>query len=169
MALSIHDPYQAGRRGRRARRSALSEINVTPLVDVMLVLLIVFMISAPLLTAGVPVELPKTEAGSLQDQSEPLTVSIRADGSIYLKEDQVAFANLSPRLHEMAGPDTSKPLYVRADGKAAYAVVAQVMAALSTSGFTAINLITDTGGPSSGGKTAAAPKPPGTAEETGAQ
>ncbi|HEX5262167.1 MAG TPA: ExbD/TolR family protein [Phenylobacterium sp.] len=175
MALSTNDAFAAAGRGRgrrrggRGRRGALSEINVTPLVDVMLVLLIVFMISAPLLTVGVPVDLPKTEAGSLQDQSEPLTVSIRADGSIYLKEEPVAFANLSPRLHEMAGPDTSKPLYVRADGKAAYAVVAQVMAALSTSGFTAINLITDTGGPSSGGKTASAPKPPGAAEETGAQ
>ena len=162
MALSANDAFAAGggrgrrRRGGRGRRGALSEINVTPLVDVMLVLLIVFMISAPLLTVGVPVELPKTEAGSLQDQSEPLTVSIRADGAIFVKEDPVPFASLAPRLHEMAGPDTTKPLYVRADGKAAYAVVAQVMAALSTSGFTAINLITDTGGPSSGGT---APKP----------
>ena len=162
MALSAHDAFSAGggggrrRRYGRGRRGALSEINVTPLVDVMLVLLIVFMISAPLLTVGVPVELPKTEAGSLQDQSEPLTVSIRANGAIFVKEDPVPFASLSPRLHEMAGPDTTKPLYVRADGKAAYAIVAQVMAALSTSGFTSINLITDTGGPSSGG----APKPP---------
>jgi biopolymer transport protein TolR len=157
MALSAHDAFAAGGRGRRrrggrGRRGALSEINVTPLVDVMLVLLIVFMISAPLLTVGVPVELPKTEAGSLQDQSEPLTVSIRADGAIFVKEDRIPFANLAPRLKEMAGPDTTKPIYVRADGKAAYATVAQVMASLSTSGFTAINLITDTGGPSSGAK-----------------
>jgi biopolymer transport protein TolR len=164
MALSANDAFAASggrrrRRGGRGRRGALSEINVTPLVDVMLVLLIVFMISAPLLTVGVPVELPKTEAGALRDQSEPLTVSIRADGSIFVKEDPVPFASLAPRLHEMAGPDTTKPLYVRADGKAAYAVVAQVMAALSTSGFTAINLITDTGGPSSGAKTAENPKP----------
>ena len=157
MALSTNDAFAAAGRGRgrrrggRGRRGALSEINVTPLVDVMLVLLIVFMISAPLLTVGVPVDLPKTEAGALQDQSEPLTVSIRADGSIFVKEDPGPFANLSPRLHEMAGPDTSKPLYVRADGKAAYATVAQVMAALSTSGFSAINLITETGvWPSSG-------------------
>ena len=159
MALSANDAFAAGagrgrRRRGRGRRGALSEINVTPLVDVMLVLLIVFMISAPLLTVGVPVELPKTEAGSLQDQAAPLTVSIRADGSIFIKEDAVAFANLAPRLHEMAGPGGAKPLYVRADGKAAYAVVAQVMAALSTSGFTSINLITDTGGPSSGAKPA---------------
>ena len=155
MALSANDAFAAGggrgrrRRGGRGRRGALSEINVTPLVDVMLVLLIVFMISAPLLTAGVPVELPKTEAGSLQDQNEPLTLTIRANGQIFIKEDQVPFANLAPRLHEMAGP-TTKPIYVRADGNAPYAIVAQVMASLSTSGFTSINLITDTGGPSSG-------------------
>src|ERR1700760_4459537 len=151
MALSANDAFAASgrgrRRGRRGRRGALSEINVTPLVDVMLVLLIVFMISAPLLTAGVPVELPKTEAGSLQDQTEPLTVTIRADGQIFVKEDEVPFGSLSPRLKEMAGPNTGKPIFVRADGKAPYAIVAQVMAALSTSGFSSINLITDTGGP----------------------
>ena len=158
MALSANDAFAAGgrggrrRRGGRARRGALSEINVTPLVDVMLVLLIIFMISAPLLTAGVPLELPKTEASSLQDQSEPLTVSIRQDGSVYIKEDRIAFATLAPRLREMAGPDQTKPIYVRADGRAPYAIVAQVMAALSTNGFSSINLITDTGGPSSGGK-----------------
>jgi biopolymer transport protein TolR len=163
MALSANDAFAASggrgrrRRGGRGRRGALSEINVTPLVDVMLVLLIVFMISAPLLTAGVPVELPKTEAGSLQDQAEPLTLTIRANGQIFVKEDEIPFSNLAPRLREMAGPNTTKPIYVRADGKAPYAIVAQVMASLSTSGFSAINLITDTGGPSSGA-TPAAPK-----------
>jgi biopolymer transport protein TolR len=157
MALSAHDAFSAGggRRGRRRRgrqRGTLSEINVTPMVDVMLVLLIIFMISAPLLTAGVPVELPKTEAAAIQDQSEPLSVSIRADGSIFLGERQIAFSNLATELRTTAGPDSKKPIFVRADGKAAYAVVAQVMAALSTSGFTSINLITDTGGPSSGAR-----------------
>jgi biopolymer transport protein TolR len=166
MALSANDAFAAsgGGRGRRrrgrARRGALSAINVTPLVDVMLVLLIVFMISAPLLTAGVPVELPKTEAGSLQDQTEPLTVTIRADGQLFVKEDEIPFGNLAPRLKEMAGP-TTKPIYVRADGKAPYAIVAQVMAALSTSGFTSINLITDTGGPSSGATPQKAANPSG--------
>ena len=161
MALSANDAFAAGgrrrRRGGRGRRGALSEINVTPRVDVMLVLLIVFMISAPLLTAGIPLELPKTEAGALQDQSQPLTLSIRADGQVFVGETEVPFANLAPRLREMAGPDTKKPIFVRADGKAAYSVVAQVMAALSTSGFTSINLITETGGPSSGDKPAPAP------------
>jgi biopolymer transport protein TolR len=156
VALSAHAAFSAGggRRGRRRRgrqRGTLSEINVTPLVDVMLVLLIVFMISAPLLTAGVPLELPKTEASSIDDQKEPLSVSIQADGRVYIGDRPVAFASLSPQLREMAGDDTKKPIFVRADGKASYAIVAQVMAALSTSGFTSINLITDTGGPSSGG------------------
>jgi len=163
MAISSNDAFGAGgarrrRRSSRGRRGTLSEINVTPLVDVMLVLLIVFMISAPLLTVGVPVELPKTEAGAMQDQTEPLSVSIRANGSIFIQEDPVAFSSLAPRLKEMAGTDTKKPIYVRADGKASYAVVAQVMAALSTSGFTAINLITDTGGPSSSGAPGKAPE-----------
>jgi biopolymer transport protein TolR len=162
MGLSASDAFAAtgGRRRRRrygrGRRGALSEINVTPLVDVMLVLLIIFMISAPLLTVGVPVELPKTEAGAMQDQTQPLTVSIRADGSIFLQETEVAFAQLGPRMQAMAAGNHAKPIYVRADGRATYAVVAQVMAALSTSGFTSINLITDSGGPSSSG---AAPKP----------
>jgi len=152
MALSAHDAFSAGdgrRRRRRRGRGALSEINVTPLVDVMLVLLIIFMISAPLLTAGVPVELPKTEAGAMQDEPDPITISIRPDEAIYIGEDAVPFANLSPRLKEMA-TDTTRPIYVRADGKASYEIVARVMASLSTSGFTSINLITDTGGPSSG-------------------
>jgi biopolymer transport protein TolR len=165
MALSANDAFATGgsrrrRRYGRGRRGTLSEINVTPLVDVMLVLLIVFMISAPLLTVGVPVELPKTEAGSMQDQTEPLSVSIKADGAIFVGEDPVIFAGLAPRLREMAGSQTSKPIYVRADGRAAYAVVAQVMAALSTSGFTSINLITDTGGPTSGTRPATTPASP---------
>ena len=136
----------------------MSEINVTPLVDVMLVLLIIFMISAPLLTVGVPLELPKTEAGAMQDQQEPLTVSIKADGAVFLNETPVAFGSLAPTLRDMSGAGFKRPIYVRADGRAPYAIVAQVMAALSASGFTQINLLTDTGGPSSG------PKPPPTAE-----
>ena len=158
MALSAHDAYSAGggrRRRRGSRRGALSESNVTPLVDVMLVLLIVFMVSAPLLTVGVPLELPKTEASAIPDQSEPLTVSVRADGTIFIQEEETPFSALAPRLVAMADGATERPIYVRADGRASYATVAQVMAALSSSGFTSINLLTDTGGPSSGGDQAA--------------
>ena len=152
MALSANDAFSLGRRRRRGgmRRTALAEINVTPLVDVMLVLLIIFMISAPLLTVGVPVDLPKTEAAAVDDQTEPLTITVRADGALFIQDHQTAFDQLSIRLTALAGQGFDKPIFVRADGKAPYETVAQVMAALSTSGFTKINLITDTGGPSSG-------------------
>ncbi len=158
MALSVHDAFSAGRRNRRrrGRRSNLAEINVTPLVDVMLVLLIIFMISAPLLTAGVPVQLPKTEAGALSNQNQPLTITVRGDGSIYVQDEATPFADLGPKMRAVSNAGYDKPVYVRADGKAPYAIVAQVMASLSTSGFTQIDLITDTGGPSSGAKS-----PPG--------
>ncbi len=121
------------------------------MVDVMLVLLIIFMISAPLLTVGVPLELPKTEAAALQDQEKPITVSVRADGSIFLDQEEIAFGSLSPALERAAGDRRSRPIFVRADGRVRYATVAQVMAALSASGFTSINLVTDSGGPDSGG------------------
>jgi len=150
MALSLDSSNMLrGRRRGRSRR-ALSEINVTPLVDVMLVLLIIFMISAPLLTAGVPLQLPKTEAGAISDQKEPLTISIRSDGAIFVQAVEVPFAELAPKMKSMAESGFDKPVYVRADGRAPYAVVAQVMASLSQSGFTSIGLLTDTGGPSSG-------------------
>ena len=172
MALSSNDAFSAGGRGRhrrsRGRRGALSEINVTPLVDVMLVLLIVFMISAPLLNVGVPVELPKTEAGAIPDQAEPITLSIRANGAIFLGEDAVPFAFLTPAVMRAAHGSTDRPIFVRADGAASYSVVAQVMAALSTSGFHTLNLITDTGGPSSGPRPAPA-APPAAATPTPAQ
>ena len=153
MALSSHDAFShsRGRRRRRGRGRALSEINVTPLVDVMLVLLIVFMVSAPLLTVGVPVELPKTEAGAMQEQTEPVTVSIRSDGRIFVQEDEAPFAELGPRLSAVAGAGKDKPVYVRADAGARYERVAQVMARLQASGFTSIGLITDTGTPEDAG------------------
>ena len=160
MALSIHDAFAAGgrrNRRRRGRRAALAEINVTPLVDVMLVLLIIFMISAPLLTAGVPVQLPKTEAGAMNNQTEPVTVTIRADGSIYVQAAEIPFEQLAPKMRALSQGGYDKPVYVRADGRASYETVARVMASLSTSGFTQIGLITDTGGPSSGPKAPAAP------------
>jgi biopolymer transport protein TolR len=105
-----------------------------------------------IVTNAPPAELaPAIQAPEPQTaQTEPLSVSIRADGSLFVQEEPTPFSSLAPRLKEMSSGDTRKPIYVRADGKASYAVVAQVMAALSTSGFTSINLSTDTGGPSSG-------------------
>jgi biopolymer transport protein TolR len=148
MALSSNDAFSTAR-GRRRRRGGrgrtLSEINVTPMVDVMLVLLIIFMVSAPLLTVGVPVELPKTEAGAMEEQTEPLTVSVQADGRVFLQESETPFEELGPRLLALAGSGLDKPVYVRADGRAPYEKVAQVMARLGAAGFTSIGLITDTG------------------------
>ncbi|WP_029417347.1 protein TolR [Brevundimonas bacteroides] len=131
---------------RRPRKRPLSEINVTPLVDVMLVLLIIFMISAPLLTVGVPVELPKTEASAVETEQPPVTVSIDRDGAIFVQRDETAFDALIERVSDAAGETERDELsvFVRADGRAPYQAVARVMARLSASGFTKINLITDT-------------------------
>jgi biopolymer transport protein TolR len=169
MALSAHDAFSGagggGRRRRygRSRRSALSEINVTPLVDVMLVLLIIFMISAPLLTAGVPLELPKTEAGAVPETDSPLAVSVRADGAIFVQDHETPFEALGPALSAAASETPDRPVFVRADGRVAYADVARVMAALSVRGFTRVNLITDTGGPAAG-PTPEPASPPGPEE-----
>ena len=131
---------------RRARKRPLSEINVTPLVDVMLVLLIIFMISAPLLTVGVPVELPQTDAGAVDTDNEPVTVSIDKDGTIFIDKAEVSYEALLDGVAGAAGKDdpSKKPVFVRADGRAPYQAVARVMARLSTGGFTKLNLITDT-------------------------
>ena len=131
---------------RRARKRPLSEINVTPLVDVMLVLLIIFMISAPLLTVGVPVELPQTDAGAVDTDNEPVTVSIDKDGTIFIDKAEVSYEALLDGVGAAAGKDdpSKKPVFVRADGRAPYQAVARVMARLSTGGFTKLNLITDT-------------------------
>ena len=129
----------------------------------MLVLLIIFMISAPLLTVGVPLELPKTDASAVNDERQPLTVSVKRDGSIFIQDTAVTLDQLGARLTAMAGDGLDRPIYVRADGGAAYASVAVVMARLSSSGFTKIDLITDTGGApplSAGPKPAADPAAP---------
>jgi biopolymer transport protein TolR len=146
MAMGAAGGGGGGRgRRRRNRKGPLTEINVTPLVDVMLVLLIIFMISAPLLTVGVPLELPKTEAGAVSTTSEPVTVSIKRDGAIYVGEGEVNWEQLIIRVAQDGGEDArDKPVFVRADGQAPYQAVARVMARLSSAGFTKLNLITDT-------------------------
>lgn len=152
MALSLDS--STNRRGRRRGRGRrpLSEINMTPMIDVMLVLLIIFMISAPLLTVGVKVDLPKTEAGAISEQAEPLNISIQADGTIFINDAQVPFENLTPVLQQMAQNDLERPIYVRSDRNLTVGIDRQVLAALQTAGFTKIGLITDIGGPSSGGR-----------------
>lgn len=132
-------------RGYAARRkySPMADINVTPMVDVMLVLLVIFMITAPLLTVGVPVELPKTKAAAMTNQEEPLVVSVKKDGNIYLQDTVIELDSLGPRLAAITAnkPDTS--IYVRADKDTNYGVFAQVLAELQASGFNKVGLVTD--------------------------
>ncbi|MFZ9197971.1 MAG: protein TolR [Paracoccaceae bacterium] len=142
-----------GRRGRRRGASAaMSEINVTPLVDVMLVLLIIFMVAAPMLTVGVPIELPDTAASAMpNEEEEPLTISITADGLILLQTTEVSDADLIPKLTAIAAERKSDKVFLRADGALAYERVAQVMGALNAGGFNNIGLVTDSGGPAMDG------------------
>jgi biopolymer transport protein TolR len=137
-----------GRRRRKRRAQPMSEINVTPFVDVMMVLLIIFMVAAPLLTVGVPVELPKTAASALPSETEePLTVTIAADGSVSLQNTEIAREELVPRLRAIAAERADDRVFLRADGAVTYDVVAQVMGALNAGGFGSIGLVTDVGGP----------------------
>jgi biopolymer transport protein TolR len=139
----------SGRRRRGRRGSApMSEINVTPFVDVMLVLLIIFMVAAPLLTVGVPVELPKTAATALPSEpEEPLTVTLTADGIILIQNTEIAREELVNRLRAIAVERSDDRVYLRADGAVPYEQVAQVMGALNAGGFASIGLVTDIGGP----------------------
>jgi biopolymer transport protein TolR len=140
----------AGRgRGRRHRaKRPMSEINVTPMVDVMLVLLIIFMVAAPLLTVGVPIELPKTAAAPLPtEQEEPLTIAMTADGQILVQNAAVAPDELIPLLRAVAEERQSGKIFLRADGQIPYEGVMQVMGALNASGFHDIGLVTEQGGP----------------------
>lgn len=142
------------RRRRTVRAQPMSEINVTPFVDVMLVLLIIFMVAAPLLTVGVPVELPKTAAGALPtDQEEPLTVTITADGAIQIQTTETAAVELIPKLRAIATERTSDKIFLRADGSVPYLRVMEVMGALNAGGFSNIGLVTDIGGPTFDGGT----------------
>lgn len=126
----------------------MAEINITPFVDVMLVLLIIFMVAAPLMTVGVPVELPKTAATPLPSvEEEPLTVSITAEGTISLMTTEISMEELIPKLRAVAAERSDNKVFLRADGRVPYETVAQVMGALNAGGFNDIGLVTDTGGP----------------------
>lgn len=126
-----------------ARWKPKAEINVTPFVDVMLVLLIVFMITAPLLTVGVPVDLPETEAQSLPAGEEPLTITIGADGQVFIQETEVAMDELIPRLQAIAGTGFDSRIYIRADEAADYGSVMRVMARVNAAGYANLGLVTD--------------------------
>lgn len=134
---------------RRGRRRVMAEINVTPFVDVMLVLLIVFMVTAPLLTVGVPVDLPKTKAQPLGQDREPLSVTIKSDGRIYLQNTPVPEDDLVPRLTAIAANGYDQRIFVRGDKAVDYGRVMEVMGLMSSAGFTHIGLVTDVARPKS--------------------
>ena len=150
MGAAVQQKSGTGRRRGRRRGSVrpMSEINVTPFVDVMLVLLIIFMVAAPLLTVGVPVDLPKTAATALpSDTEEPLTVTMTADGSVQIQTTDVVREELIGKLRAIAAERSSDKVFLRADGAIPYAQVMEVMGALNAGGFSNVGLVTDTGGP----------------------
>lgn len=144
---------QGRRRRGRGRSRPMAEINVTPFVDVMLVLLIIFMVAAPLMVVGVPVELPKTAANSLPgEDEEPLTVTVTAEGVVMIQTSEVPREELVARLRAIATERDSTRVFLRADGSVPYQDVMQVMGALNNGGFANIGLVTDAGGPALDGQ-----------------
>jgi len=132
-----------GRRRRGGRKhGAISEINVTPLVDVMLVLLIIFMVAAPMMTVGVPIDLPETQAKAMNADTQPITISVNPGGEIYLQETAIAIDEVVPKLEAIATTGYNERIYVRGDTAAAYGVVMKVMARISSAGFKNIGLVT---------------------------
>ena len=127
----------------RSKNTPMSEINVAPFVDVMLVLLIIFMVTAPLLTVGVQVDLPESAADSLPDDQEPLTISINSKGELYIQEHKVTFQKLIPKLLAIAKNRTDTRIYVRGDKTINYGRVLEIMGLLSGSGFTKVALISE--------------------------
>jgi len=137
-----------GRRRSRRPRAPMSEINVTPFVDVMLVLLIVFMVAAPLLTVGVPLDLPETSSQPLQEDDEPLTISVSADGQVYLQETTVDLNELSARVLAIAQGGYDQRVYIRGDRTVSHGVITDVMGTLSSAGIRRIAIVTEQDAPS---------------------
>jgi len=143
MAANAGTPV-IGRR-KHHRRRVMSEINVTPMVDVMLVLLIIFMVSAPLLTVGVPIDLPSSQAKSLDQDNKPLTISVNDQDKIYLQETEISLEDLLPKLKAVADAQggTEARIYVRGDKKVDYGMMMKVMGRLSAAGFHRVALVTE--------------------------
>ena len=144
MGAGTQAKSDGGRRKRRSAYTPMHEINVTPFVDVMLVLLIVFMVTAPLLTVGVPIELPETQANPIQGDSEPLTVSVAPDGMIFLQETEIDLDTLAPKLIAIAKEGYDQRIFVRGDRSVGYGDVMKVMGVLNKAGFRRIALVTET-------------------------
>ena len=126
---------------KRSSKEPMSEINVTPFVDVMLVLLIVFMVTAPLLTVGIPVDLPKIKSSALTDQKDPIEITIKLDGTVYLGESIVEVENIIPRLNAITDKNTETRIYVRGDRVVAYGRVMEIMSIINSAGYIKVALV----------------------------
>jgi biopolymer transport protein TolR len=148
MAASVQPPARpgGGRRSRARRHAPMHEINVTPFVDVMLVLLIVFMVTAPLLTVGVPLELPETKGQQLQTNKEPLTISVQRDGKFYIQDTEVGIDEIAPKLKAIAKGGYEEQIFVRGDKGIDYGTVMRVMGRIKSAGFTKVSLVTESEG-----------------------
>jgi len=143
VGASVQAGSSNGSRRRRRASRPMSEINVTPMVDVMLVLLIIFMVTAPLLTVGVPIELPKTEARQLEGDKEPLTISVDPEERIFLKDTELKIDEIVPKLTAIAKNGYDERIFVRGDRRVNYGIVMRVMGTISAAGFRRIALISD--------------------------
>lgn len=132
---------QSSRKNKK-RYTPMSEINVTPFVDVMLVLLIIFMVTAPLLTVGIPVDLPKVQANALTDQKEPLEVTIKLDGKVFLGESEVKVENIIPRLNAITDQNIETRIYIRGDRVIAYGRILEIMSIINSAGYKKVALVT---------------------------
>lgn len=144
MGMSVGTAGRGGRGHRRRGRhhALMSEINVTPFVDVMLVLLIIFMVAAPLLTVGVPIDLPETSANAMNPETQPITISVNEAGQIYLQETEIPLDEVVAKLSAIATTGYEERIYVRGDKTTNYGIVMQVMARIQAAGYTKIGLVT---------------------------
>lgn len=141
--MAFHLSSSNKKLSRRKSFSPMSEINVTPMVDVMLVLLVIFMVTAPLLTTGIPVNLPKTHASALTDPVEPLTLNITTEGKIFIQDTEVPMENLTERLLAITSNNPEAPIYVRGDKALSYGDIMRIMGIIGSAGFTKVALLTD--------------------------
>ncbi len=141
MAMSVSQSGGRAHRRRGRRIKLMSEINVTPFVDVMLVLLIIFMVAAPLLTVGVPIDLPETQAKALNSETQPITVSVNQEGQIFLQETEIPIDEVVPKLQAIAQTGYDERIYVRGDRAADYGTVMRVMARISSAGYRNLGLV----------------------------
>ncbi len=143
MAIMLPNSRDAGFAGRTGQRRLMSEINVTPMVDVMLVLLVIFMVTAPLLTVGVPVDLPQTKAPAINEPKEPLVITIDAKGEVYLQNSKIDAKDLAARLTAITSNNPDAAIYVRGDRAIDYGRVLEIMGIVSAAGFTKVSLIAE--------------------------